>query len=293
MVRVIDGKVESSFDSFIKPPSGYDYFDSYNTMIHGITEEDVEGAPELPDLLPQISDYVGDLPLVAHYAAFDTGVIRDCLDVYGMDWPTLNYFCTVVLSRRVVDLVSYSLPYVADEFDVSLDGHHKADVDALACAEIALGLMGRKDVSSLDALAETTRVAVGNISPGFWSGCHSRGDSKNGLSPERIAELQSLIGNGELNLESDVAGQVVVFTGTLGSMTRAEAWARVQAVGGLAEKSVTKKTNMLVFGVQDPSHLKPGFDNSSKFLKAQELKTQGHPIEVLDELSFLRMIMSG
>lgn len=293
MVRVIDGQVESTFETFIQPPPGYEHFDFYNTMIHGITADDVVGAPELPDLLPQISEYVGDLPLVAHYAAFDTGVIRDALDVYGIDWPTFDYFCTVVLSRRVVDLLSYSLPYVAEEFNVSLDGHHKADIDALACAEIALGLMGRKNVASLNDLADATRVAVGHVSPGVWSGCHSRGDASGGLSPERIAELQALIGEGELNLDSEIAGQHVVFTGALGSMTRAEAWARVQAVGGIADSGVTKKTNMLVFGVQDPSHLKPGADNSSKFLKAQELKAKGQPIEVIDELSFLRMIMNG
>jgi hypothetical protein len=50
---------------------------------------------------------------------------------------------------------------------------------------------------------------------------------------------------------------------------------------------VTKETNILVFGEQELSKLRPGETTSSKFVKAVKLKSQGQNIEVITERDFL------
>jgi DNA polymerase-3 subunit epsilon len=290
LIRVVDGKIEEQFQSFLKPPPGHEHFSPFNIMLHGVTPEDVIDAPEIPDFVQTLKEFSGGLPLVAHNAAFDLGVLRDGLDVYGLNYPSFRYFCTLVLSRRALSLLSYSLPDVAEEFGITFEGHHKADVDALVCAEIALGLVRQKGVKSLEDLAEVLNVIPGKIESSSWNGCHSKALGSERFSAEKLSELRALIGEENYNPESPMMGQSVVFTGTLGSMSRAEAWARIEAVGATPEKGVTKHTNMLVFGVQDPSHLRPGADSSNKYLKAQELRAKGQPIEVIDEASFLRML---
>lgn len=291
LTRFVDGKIDQQFSSLIKPPPGYEYFDNFNTMLHGICEEDVEDAPEFVDVLPEVLSLIGDLPLVAHNAAFDMGVIRDTLNVYGAKYPKLEYYCTLVLSRKVLDLLSYRLPIVADELDIEILSHHDAADDARVSGEIANALLTRSNKASLFDLATSVRVAPGYMDGDSWSGCHFKGQPvSERFSPERLAEIMEAIGDGELDPNSEIVGKNVVFTGTLGSMTRAEAQARVLKVGGFAESSVTKHTNLLVFGVQDSSHLRPGAENSSKFLKAQSLKEKGQEIEVVDEVSFLKMI---
>jgi DNA ligase (NAD+) len=61
--------------------------------------------------------------------------------------------------------------------------------------------------------------------------------------------------------DSPVAGKVLVFTGTLTTMTRQEAEARAEALGAKVTKSVSKKTDLVVVGE----------DAGSKAAKAAEL----------------------
>jgi DNA ligase (NAD+) len=75
--------------------------------------------------------------------------------------------------------------------------------------------------------------------------------------------------------ETPLAGKIFVLTGTLASMTREEAGARIEALGGKVSGSVSKKTDYLVAGESAGS-------------KLDKARTFG--VAVLDEAAFLALL---
>ncbi len=295
LARVVDGKVEAQFESLLKPHAEHRQFDGMNTGIHGIRESDVRESPEFDEMWPMVRDFMGDLPLVAHNAAFDIGVLRELFYLYSIPVPSVRYYCTLVLSRRAIQSVSYSLPFVAQELGLPQGVHHRAGPDAHLASEIALALVARSDCDDLVHLAESLRVSVGQFDSNSWFVSRSDGSLYAGgtFSTAKIEEIRVSLGESLRNgadPDGPLYGQRVAFTGGLSSMTRAEAAAKVLAAGGEPQASVNKDTNYLVIGTENGYTLDPRTAMTAKFAKADALRAKGYPIEVLDEESFWRML---
>jgi DNA polymerase-3 subunit epsilon len=131
-----DGEARDSYYSLIRPPVLYIRPDF--TEIHGLTVEDVRDAPGFADIWESaMLPFIGDMPLAAHNAAFDMGVLRAVLERHGLPVPPLRYFCTLMLSRRVwPGLRSHSLPNLGAHFGIRYEAHHAMD-DARVCGGIA------------------------------------------------------------------------------------------------------------------------------------------------------------
>ena len=94
---------------------------------------------------------------------------------------------------------------------------------------------------------------------------------------QRIRELGITPQNEKMNSarpEGLFAGKTFVLTGTLPSLSREEATAKIEAAGGKVSGSVSKKTDFVLAGAEA----------GSKLTKAQELG-----VKILDEAEFLRM----
>ena len=83
---------------------------------------------------------------------------------------------------------------------------------------------------------------------------------------------------------------MVIFTGTLQSMTRKEASQIILNLGGIIGNGVTKDTDFLVLGEQDYKRLATGSTISSKMKKAYKYHEEGTGIQIISEDDFLRMI---
>lgn len=160
LARVRNGEVVATANWLIKPPPGHDRFFEFNTGIHGICAEDVALALGWSDQLDDLVAFVGDDVLVAHNAGFDMAVLRRACEATGDACPPYRYFCSLQLARKVYDLESYRLPFVAAEAGFGSFTHHDALADALACAHIVIDAARRHDAADLDALAEATAVRI-------------------------------------------------------------------------------------------------------------------------------------
>lgn len=280
LARVVDGQIVETRRLLMQPPEGYDSFDPFNIWIHGITPDMVKGQPRFAQRLPEILAFACGLPLVAHNAAFDIGVIRDACDASGIGWPTLSYACTLVLSRRTYDLLSYALPWVAEAAGVTLEDHHDPSADATCDAGIMLAIAAARSASCVDEVLTACHCTLGELSPDRWGSCRHLG-----LSGSIVP-----LANHAANPTHPFFGQEMVFTGTLASMTRECAWELVAERGGQPAPGVTKHTNILVMGYQDVRVLRPGETLSAKARKASELRACGQRIELLGEEDFVQLL---
>lgn len=294
MTKVVDGVLTEQKYEIFKPPHGYDDFEPRNTSIHGIRKEHVNGKPRFGDLWQSFKDFSEGLPLVAHNASFDLSVLRASLMASEIEWPNLDYACTMVMSRNIFDLTSHSLLYVAQKAGVKWDSskHHDALYDSEICAQIVLEMARLREQNSLDGLLKSLKLQPGKLFAEGWYTCRSstRAVYSHHSANERTLRTKDF----ETNLNADpnhpLFGKVIVFTGKLYSMPRPDAWKLVASIGATPKDGMSKSTNFLVVGEQDPFKMSPGETQSAKFREAEKLKAAGVNIEVINETDFLALV---
>ncbi|MFE3697486.1 exonuclease domain-containing protein [Nocardia tengchongensis] len=155
---VENGEWTASRSWLCRPPAGVDFFNWHNIRVHGITAARVADQPVFADRWPEVARLVGDLPVVAHNAGFDSGAIREACGRSGIEAPVWAFSCSLALSRRHLELDSYRLPNVAAALGIDFTDHHDAGADAAAAAGIVVALAARAGV---DSLADLERMVAG------------------------------------------------------------------------------------------------------------------------------------
>ncbi|MDE3261189.1 MAG: 3'-5' exonuclease [Acidobacteriota bacterium] len=129
-----NGQVHVVRNYLIRPPSPVFAF----TGIHGLTWEDVRGAPTFGELWPTLRTWFDGADFVAaHNVAFDRSVLRACCAASGVEPPPVPYVCTVQLARSQWNIYPTRLPDVCRRLGIPLH-HHRSASDAEACARIVL-----------------------------------------------------------------------------------------------------------------------------------------------------------
>lgn len=141
VVVVRGGEVVDRFYSLIHPEP--EYYQWFCQRVHGLCEEDTDGAQVFPEVWAEIAPRIEGLPLVAHNARFDEGCLKAAFRVYRMDYPDYEFYDTLAASRRHfgAELPNHQLQTVAAACGYNLTRHHHALADAEACAAIAMQIL--------------------------------------------------------------------------------------------------------------------------------------------------------
>lgn len=273
------GKIVDTKSWLIKPR--YNEFDYFNVLIHGIRPVDVADKPEFNELWLEIKPLLENKFLIAHNASFDISVLRKTLQAYNLPFPTLNYTCSYIFSKKVWQgLPAYDLKTLCNINNIDFK-HHRAGADSKATAELTLKAFEIANVTSLSDFPEKLKTTVGQLYEGGYSPSETKRIRK-------ATDLTKIVGDStKHNLNSIFYGRTIVFTGVLSSMVRAEAQQIIADIGGLIGNSVTKDTDFLVVGQQD--YRVVGDDGmSSKQEKAIKLIEKGASLEIFSEDDFLK-----
>ena len=256
-------------------------YDKFNIYIHGITPEETALKPEFNEIWSEIKPLIENQFLIAHNAGFDISVLRRTLEFYQLPFPTLNYSCSYIFSKKVWEgLSAYDLKSLCKLNNITLN-HHRAGADSKATAELAIKAFEITGVNSVDDFPEKLKTSIGIL----YEGGYRPSETKRIYRP-KIS--QKICGDpAKHNLESIFYGRTVVFTGTLSSMTRSEAQQIIADIGGINGKSVTKITDFLIVGQQD--YRVVGDEGMSKKQeKAIKQIENGALLEIFSEDDFLK-----
>lgn len=147
LCMVEDSKIIETKSWLIKPPS-FPYFNLHHINVHGITPNDVAESPTFDEIWPEVEELLYGNMMIAHNASFDAGVLRSCLDYYGIFKPKTKYLCSIQLAKKSwKGLESYGLKNLAKQHQISFT-HHRAGADAEVCAKISLLAFERLFISN-------------------------------------------------------------------------------------------------------------------------------------------------
>ncbi|MFA4916341.1 MAG: exonuclease domain-containing protein [Syntrophales bacterium] len=284
-----DGKITNELEWIVCPPPHLNYFNPYNVQIHGIKEPDIIGKPEFNKIWDEIYHLINNRILVAHNASFDISVLRQLLDCYNLDYPSIEFVCTCSVARKTWDKqINYTLKNIGNYLGYIFN-HHDAHDDARICGQIFLDACKYHGCDSIGDLAKKIDLQMGILNCSTYCPCSVSnpypGIRKGKYDKIVLTELSKEC----INAEGVFSAKNVVFTGTLISMTRQTAAQIVVSNGGFVSNTINKSTNFLVMGVQDFARF---VDNkqSSKTRRANELIEEGQHLEIIDENEFIRLI---
>jgi DNA polymerase-3 subunit epsilon len=291
LVRIERGSIVGDFSTLLSPPPRFGGFNERHTRIHGITQADVRDAPEFKDVWFEIQRFIDGLPLVAHNASFDISVLRALLSEYQLDWPEKDYWCTLVLSKASLNLASYTLSSVSRAFGIRHESVHRAASDALTAGNVLISLLAENKAPDLESAGKQLRVSKGRMFRDGYFPCSGPSRTKATDEDLKSARFDALgLDAADPDASGDFQGKSVAITGTLHSMTRAEAESLLAAAGANVRTGVSSKLDYLVAGVQDLSRMVQGEVQSSKYRKVLELRMSGIDIEIIDEEQLLQML---
>ncbi|CAM3358708.1 PolC-type DNA polymerase III [Marinicrinis lubricantis] len=187
-VKMKDGKEIDRFSTFVNPHERIPY---HITQLTSITDEMVQGAPELEPVLKEFSQFVEDSVLVAHNARFDMGFVQANLKQLGLPELPNPSLDTLELARLLYPTMkNHRLNTLADKFKVSLENHHRAIDDTIALGHILFHMLkdaAAQNMTKLHRLNDFVGKDLSNARP-----FHCCIYAKNQIGKKNLFKLVSL-----------------------------------------------------------------------------------------------------
>ena len=263
-VKYSNGVKVSTFSQLVRPEYPVDDF---ITNLTGITNDMLQNASMICDVLPHFLSFVSDSILVGHNVNFDVNFIYDNCELLHLPQFTNDFIDTMRIARKLFpDLKNHKLVTLASSLGVSYENIHRSlsDCEATAC------------------VYDLMRTAVYEK----YGTCEDF-SKKSGYKKTSAGDIVAQTSN--FDVENPLYGKVCCFTGALDHFSRKDAMQLVTNLGGVCSDNVTKKTNYLILGNTDYCRNVKG-DKTSKMKKAEKAMLSSQDIQIISENIFYEMV---
>lgn len=135
IVLVENGEIIDSYATDINP---YELLDDHIKNLTGITDQQLEQAPDFGQVAGTIYDMIGDAIFVAHNVKFDANLLAEALFFEGYELLTPRVDTVELAQLFFPTFDKYSLGNLAEHLDLGLDQAHTAISDAMATARLLI-----------------------------------------------------------------------------------------------------------------------------------------------------------
>lgn len=243
--------------------------DDIISQLTGITNEMLENAPRIEEIIAAYVNYIDNDIIVGHNVRFDINFIYDNYKKYCNKDFCNDFIDTYRISKKVCSTENHKLTTIAKHFGIDTAGHHRAENDCIMTYHVFNALKRNilENYSSADEFYKQN-----------WFASLNRFNSETLVPEDTNFDTSHILYN-----------KVCAFTGTLSKMKRKDAMQAVVNVGGKISDGLTKITNFLIIGEQDYQRTKE-HGKSNKMLQAEKYRLEGYDIKVIPEDLFYEFI---
>lgn len=119
-LKVENGEIADTFCTFVNPGRG---LEERTTDLTGIEDEDVEGAPYIEEILPDLFQFLSDLPLLGHSVLFDFSFLKKAAVDLKIPFER-NAVDTLKIARKYLAALEHrNLDYLCDYYKIPHRAH--------------------------------------------------------------------------------------------------------------------------------------------------------------------------
>lgn len=127
-VRIRNGKIIDEYETMVNPGIS---IPQITTQLTGIQQNDVADARKIDQILPEISTFVGDAPVIAHNISLDMGFLQGTHGILKANKSIDTYDLATIL---LPNAPRYNLNSLTQQVGIELENAHRALDDARATA---------------------------------------------------------------------------------------------------------------------------------------------------------------
>jgi DNA polymerase-3 subunit epsilon len=163
-LRIEDGRI---VDRFVSLVNCHVQVPAFITSLTGITQQMVDNAPSVSQIMPELLRFIGNDTLSAHNASFDEKFLLAESRKLGLMPSHARLVCSLKLSRRVFPgLPSYKLGMLSSSLGIRFKGSaHRAEADAEVSAHVLIHIaehLGR--TYGVDSIDPALLARIGSLS---------------------------------------------------------------------------------------------------------------------------------
>ncbi|MBE5873518.1 MAG: 3'-5' exonuclease [Lachnospiraceae bacterium] len=131
-VKVIDGEIKETFETFVNPGRK---LEQRIVELTGIKDEQLTDAPYIEEVFPDLLDFLGDLPLLGHSVLFDYSFLKKAAVDRKLTFEREGVDTLKISRRFLTQLEHRSLDYLCEYYGISHQAH-RALADAKATVQL-------------------------------------------------------------------------------------------------------------------------------------------------------------